>query len=403
MRAHSGKSSSDLRIANRCMVLQSIVEHPFITRSELAEKAKLSKMSVSNIISELMENDVVKEIMPEEPSASAGIPGRKAGLLDLADDSPCVLGVLITRWSIQVALGDLRARILRLEQRDHDSEMNQEKLLSAIKDLIDLARSGFDRRILAVGVVSMGPVDRERGIILSPANFYGMHDVPVVEAVRAHTGLPVFFSSDSMAAAQAETLLGEGRCHSNLLFLLIHEGIGCGIIVNGSPYAGARGLSGELGHTTIDQNGPRCACGNRGCLETYASTERMLRHIRARSEGHGEAALPIRSWEEIWRAATSGVSAAVSAIEEYCDALSTALVNMVNVFDPELIYLYQHADRRADDMMIRLLMERINRRMLARDCRQIEVRRASFGEQAVLIGSLALSIVRVFDGELSVY
>lgn len=400
MRAHSGKSSSDLRIANRCMVLQSIVEHPFITRSELAEKAKLSKMSVSNIISELMENGIVKEIMPDEPPVSAGTPGRKAGLLELADDSPCMLGVVITRWNIQVVLGDLRARVLRLEQREYEGEMNQEKLLTMIMEVIDLVRSGFDRRILAVGVVSMGPVDRERGVILSPSNFFGMHDVPVVEAVRVHTGLPVFFSSDSMAAAQAETLLGEGRRHSNFLFLLIHEGIGCGIIVNGSPYAGARGLSGELGHTTIDQNGPRCACGNRGCLETYASTECMLRHIRARSEGDAQQ---IRSWEDIWRAAVNGNKAAVSAIEEYCDALSAALVNMVNVFDPKLIYLYQHADRQADEMMIRLLMERVNRRAMARDCRQLELRRASFGEQAVLIGSLALSIVHVFDGELSFY
>ena len=74
---------------------------------------------------------------------------------------------------------------------------------------------------------------------------------------------------------------------------------------------------------------------------------------------------------------------------------------MVNVFDPELIFLYQHADRKADEMIIRLLKERINRCTLARDCRQIEICRATFGEQAVLVGSLALCIVHVFDGELS--
>jgi len=403
MKAHTGQSSSDLRVANRCMVLRSIIEKPFITRSELAQDAKLSKMSVSNIISELMENGIVKEIMPGEQSAGMGCPGRKAGLLDLADESPCMLGVLITRWNVQVVLGDLRARILRLEQRDYGAGMNQEKLLAMIMEAINSVRSGFKRRILAVGMASMGPVNREKGTILSPANFFGMCDVPVVEAVRAHTGLPVFFSSDSMAAAQAEKLLGEGRSHSDFLFLLIHEGIGCGIIVNGSPYAGARGLSGELGHTAIDQNGPQCACGSRGCLETYANVERMLCHIRAKGGNNCEGHTQVKNWEDVWRAAGDGMPEAVSAIEEYCDALSIALTNMVNVFDPELIYLYQHADRQADEMMIRLLMERINRCALARDCRQLEVRRASFGEQAVLIGSLALSIVHVLDGELSLY
>ena len=94
---------------------------------------------------------------------------------------------------------------------------------------------------------------------------------------------------------------------------------------------------------------------------------------------------------------------AISAVEEYCDALSCALANMINVFDPELIYLYQHADREADEMMMHMLAERINRRALARDCRRTEVRRASFGEQATLIGALALAIAHVFDGELSFY
>ena len=403
MKKHIGQSSSDLRIANRCMVLQRIIENPLIARSDLARDAKLSKMSVSNIVSELIENGAVKEIMPGEQSNGNGSPGRKAGLLDLADNSPCVLGVVITRWNIQAVLGDLRARILRVEQRDYRAEMNQKLLLEMIMEAIDAVCDGFERKILAVSVVSMGPVDQNRGTILAPSNFFGMHDVPVVEVVRAHTKLPVFFSSDSMAAAQAEKLLGEGRRHSDFLFLLIHEGIGCGLIVNGSPYAGARGLSGELGHTAIDHNGPRCACGSCGCLETYASTERILHHIRTRIESTGKEELQIRNWEEIWRAATGGVQEAVSAIEEYCDALSVALVNMVNVFDPELIFLYQHADRKADEMMIRLLEERINRRALARDCRQLEVCPASFGEQAVLVGSLALCIVRVLDGELSFY
>ena len=156
-----------------------------------------------------------------------------------------------------------------------------------------------------------------------------------------------------------------------------------------------------MGHTSIDLNGPKCPCGSCGCLELYASTDRMLRHIRARlPQG---VPMPVRHWEEIWRAATGGMPEAISAAEEYCDALSCALTNMVNVFDPELIYLYQHADRQADEMMIRMLMQRINRRALAQDCRQVEVRRASFGEQAALIGALALAIAHVFDGKLSFY
>ena len=399
MDVRTGQSAVDLKLANRCLVLRAIVENPLISRGALASATKLSKMSVSNIISEFAEMGMVQETDREHPCS--GGPGRKAGLLDLADSSPCVLGVLITRWNVQVALSDLRARILRLEQRDYAPDMSEKALLEMMLDGIDAVCRGFDRRILGVGLAAMGPVSKERGTILSPSNFFGLHDVPVVEAVHAHTGLPVFFASDSMAAAQAEKLLGEGRSHANFLFLLIHEGIGCGVIINDRPYTGARGLGGEMGHTSIDLNGPKCPCGSCGCLELYASTDRMLRHIRARlPQG---APMPVRHWEEVWRAATGGMPEAISAAEEYCDALSCALTNMVNVFDPELIYLYQHADRQADEMMIRMLMQRINRRALAQDCRQVEVRRASFGEQAALIGALALAIAHVFDGKLSFY
>ena len=192
MDVRTGQSAVDLKLANRCLVLRAIVENPLISRGALASATKLSKMSVSNIISEFAEMGLVQETDREHPCS--GGPGRKAGLLDLADISPCVLGVLITRWNVQVALSDLRARILRLEQRDYAPDMSEKALLEMMLDGIDAVCRGFDRRILGVGLAAMGPVSKERGTILSPSNFFGLHDVPVVEAVHAHTGLPVFFA-----------------------------------------------------------------------------------------------------------------------------------------------------------------------------------------------------------------
>lgn len=397
MDARTGQSAVDLKKANRCLVLRTIVENPLISRGTLAKSTGLSKMSVSNIITEFAELGIVQETDSESTAYSG--PGRKAGLLDLSDTAPLILGVLVSRVDIQVALGDLRARIIRTEQRRYTKPLRQDALFAMILEAIDAVQAGYAHRVIGVGVASMGPVNIHSGTILSPANFFGLHDLPIVDVIRRHTGLPVFFSSDSMAAAQAEKLLGEGRSHANFLFLLIYEGIGCGIIMHDRPYTGSRGLAGELGHSSINLNGPKCSCGNRGCLEHYASTDRMLKYIRSRIPSG--SAMPVSNWREIWRAATEGDGIAAAAINEYCDALSCALVNMINVFDPELIYLYQHADESADRMMIELLKKRISRQMLARDCRNVAIRRASFGEQAALIGTLSLVIAHIFSGELS--
>ena len=399
MDVRTGQSAVDLKIANRCLVLRTIAENPLISRGALAGATRLSKMSVSNIISEFAQQDLVRESENEQPCS--GAPGRKASLLDLSPTSPCLMGVLVTRWNVEVVLGDLRANILRLEQREYTPEMTVEILIRMILDAIDAVQHGFDRRILGIGIAAIGPVSKSRGTILAPSNFFGIRDVPIVEVVHKHTGLPVFFSSDSAAAALAEKLMGDGRGHANFLFVLIHEGIGCGVIVNDRPYMGDHGLGGELGHTVIDIDGPLCPCGRRGCLELYASTGRMLRHIRAHLPP--DVPMALKSWEDIWNAAVDGIPEAVSAAEEYADALACALSNMVNVFDPELIYLYQHTYREADELMMRLLSERINKSALAQDCRHVAVRPASFGKQAALTGTLALVLSEIFDGKLSFY
>ena len=399
MDVRTGQTAIDLKIANRCLVLRAIIENPLISRRALATATHLSKMSVSNIISEFAQLDLVRESENEQPCS--GAPGRKAGLLDLSPASPCVMGVLITRWNVEVVLSDLRANILRLEQREYVSGMNAEILEKMILDAIDAVRRDFGRRILGVGIASIGPVNRSRGTMLAPSNFFGIRDFPVVDIVRAHTGLPVFFSSDSAAAALAEKLMGDGRSHANFLFVLIHEGIGCGVIVNDRPYMGDHGLGGELGHTVIDIDGPSCPCGRKGCLELYASTHRMLHHIRTRLPQ--DVPMTLQNWEDTWSAAVSGMPEALSAAQEYADALACALANMVNVFDPELIYIYQHTDREADELMMRLLSERINSSTLAQDCRQVKMHRASFGKQAALIGTSALVLSEIFDGKLSFY
>lgn len=393
-----GRDVYDVKVENRCLVLQTIAQRPMISRAELAAATGLSKMSMSNIIGELMQLGIVCE--PVNGRLEAVTAGRKPRYLDLAETSPCVIGIFISRYGVQVSLGDLRARILWTQHEPYPAMMDSEKLIEMTLRAIERAQKDCIRPILGVGIAAIGPVSTERGTILSPANFFGMHDVPIVQAVREATGYPVFLSSDNMAGAQAEKLFGEGRAHQNFLFLLIWEGIGCGIIVDGRPHVGQRGLGGELGHASICYNGPVCSCGARGCLELYANTGRMAEHVRSRIAS-GEASMlsgAELNWKNILRAACAEDAAALSAVREYCGFLSCALVNMVNVFDPEIIYLCQNECEEVGQLLSRLIQRELDTHMLAPDCRCVTVRSATFGSNAAVIGSLALVAARVFDG-----
>lgn len=393
-----GRGVNDVKKVNRRLVLRAIADTPRISRGELARKTGLSKMSMSNIISELMGLGIVREI--EAGRCAQGALGRRPGYLDLTDTSPCVIGVFISRHGVQVTAGDLRTRILCWDRRAYPPAMDQDALIALTLQSIRQVRRGLNRPVLGIGIAAIGPVSTQRGTILSPANFFGLRDIPIVEAVERDTGLPVFLASDSMAGAQGEKLFGQGRAHSNFLFLLIWEGIGCGIIVEDKPYAGARGLGGELGHTCIRFDGPPCSCGGRGCLELYANTRRMALRV--------ERSLPQQplppgcalDWPGIWRAALAGHPAALAACQEYCDYLACALVNMVNVFDPELIYLCQQEDESYGGLIRDMLEERIQRSSLAPDCRAVPVRFATFGPQAAVVGSLAMVVGQVFNGAL---
>ena len=393
-----GLGVNDVKKENRCLVLRAIVDTPMISRGELARRTGLSKMSMSNIIGELMGSGIVREL--EAGRCAQGALGRRPGYLDLTDTSPCVIGVSISRHDVQVTAGDLRTRILRREKRPYPASMDQNALIRLTLEAIRQVRRDLDRPVLGVGIAAIGPVSTQRGTILSPANFFGLRDIPIVGAVERDTGLPVFLASDSMACAQGEKLFGEGRAHSNFLFLLIWEGIGCGIIVEDKPYAGARGLGGELGHTCIRFDGPSCACGSKGCLELYANAQRMAHRVGQTLSQHPLPSGCALDWAGIWRAALAGHAGALDACREYCDYLACALVNMVNVFDPELIYLCQQEDESYGGLIRDMLEERIQRSSLAPDCRAVPVRFATFGPQAAVVGSLAMVVGQVFNGAL---
>ena len=203
-------------------------------------------------------------------------------MLFLNEKSFFAVGVNVTRRHITVGITDLGGNIVI---QDDFSICPPDRAMVEIKETIDkqIKDSGIDiSKIHKISVVTPGPVDADRGIVLNPPNFDQWHNVQIVNELKNLTGLEVILENVSSATAIAEKYFGASTDTENCLALRVDEGIGSGIVISDSLFKGPC----ELGHTSIKYDGIKCECGNRGCLEKYASIPRIL-------DG-----TPYKSWQE---------------------------------------------------------------------------------------------------------
>lgn len=197
----------------------------------------------------------------------------------------------------------------------------------------------------SIVIAAAGAIDLERGLVTSSPNLLGWHDVPLRDMVEEKYKVNTLLINDANAEALGEHQLGAGKGVDNLILVTVGTGIGGGIITNGRLYSGANGSAGEIGHTTIDVNGPRCKCGNIGCWETFASGRAMAREAQARVKWGEESVLAGMvhgeieqiTTEKIDVAARGGDPLALDIISKAATYLGIGMVNLVNAFNPEMI------------------------------------------------------------------
>ncbi|HEY5638726.1 MAG TPA: ROK family protein [Dehalococcoidia bacterium] len=197
-----------------------------------------------------------------------------------------------------------------------------------------------------LGVASPGWVDTERGVVPAAPQLVGWRDVPLVEMLQERLGVTVRLENDANAAALGENVYGAGRGTRHMLYITVSTGVGAGIVADGRLYGGAKGSAGEIGHTIVDPSGPRCGCGNSGCLESLSSGTAIARRaeeVAERGESGALAAIKARegrlSARLVADAARDGDAASAAIYEEAGRFLGIALANAVNLLSPEAIVL----------------------------------------------------------------
>lgn len=267
---------------NRALVLQTLISHEGASRADIARETELTRVTVSDLIAELIETGIVEEL----GQSASGRRGKPATLLRVDPESRHIVGLDLSH------LGHLRAAVFNLtgdklwQYALDTDEVTGEEAASLVVDLAERAVAHVKVPLLGVGVGSPGIVDPE-GTVLTAPNFE-WHDYPLGPRLRESLGLPVHVANDSNAAVMAASSFDGYQ--DDLMVINFGYGIGAGILLDGVPRLGPNYAAGEIGHLVVGTDGgPACACGKNGCLEAWVS-QPHLRRALAEARGDEERA-----------------------------------------------------------------------------------------------------------------
>lgn len=298
--------------------------------------------------------------------------------------------------AMKCALVDRGGAVLATERRSTGRDRGPDAVVATIVDTAAELAAGAradGRDPLAIGLVVPGVVAEDTGTAVYSSNI-GWRDVPIARLVAERTGLSTTLGHDVRAGAVAEARRGAGTDSDNVLFVAIGTGIAAGHVLSGTTYPGAHGAPSELGHVVIRPGGPRCGCGQFGCLEAFCSAASVAR--RYAEAVHG-AAGDVPASEVVARA-VAGERAAAEVWRETVELLADGLITAIRMLDPELIVLGGGLAE-AGDALMRPLPAALEARLMFQTLPRL--RRAVLGDEAGCIGAALLALDRLNQGGIA--
>jgi predicted NBD/HSP70 family sugar kinase len=330
--SRKGQNLLDLRDVNLNVLLSAIWENAPIPRVELAQRTGLAPSSITRLIRQLSSKELIIETGKGQSSG-----GRQPILIEPNPDAGVIVSLDLSGSKMRGGIFDAANRVICEKEKPFEGlgpEAIQQQMISLARELLDepLVK---ERKLLGVGVSSPGIVSGDVHI----SHTLKLHNFPLKRILEETFNVPVIVQNDSYVAALAEKYYGAGRGLENFMYLLLSDGIGAGLILNGDIYKGPLESAGEIGHSIVERSGTICGCGKRGCLETVASRSAILSHaqrildyeqdkILASLSGHDRQNLTLATIKE---AAESGSVGAQEAIQYAANHVGFALVNSVTI------------------------------------------------------------------------
>ncbi|MDK2800701.1 MAG: N-acetylglucosamine repressor [Clostridiales bacterium] len=398
-------SFSLMKKMNISLILNTIREKGCVSRAEIAKITGLTPATVTNITAELIK---YKLILEAERGQSNG--GRKPVMLRINSQGYYVIGIYIGSKGVEIIVANLNSDIIYSDNLNIDSSIPSEVILDGIKKKISRWMNiNKGKQILGIGVGIHGLVQSRDGISIYGPNL-GWENVPVKDTLESALKVPVFIDNDVRTMTLGESWFGLAKDITNFIFIYVGYGIGGSIVIDNQLYRGISEGAGEIGHTTIECNGPKCSCGNYGCLQALASEKAMVDEVKKLlSDGKKSV---IKSWvnddlcrispEIVFEAAIKNDDLALTVIKEKARYLGVGIANLINTFNPSLVIINGQITKLGDTIMD-CIQQEVNKRSMKYLQNSTNITFSFLGQDAVLKGTVALVLGETFNNPELVY
>ncbi len=389
-------TTTNVKTHNKILLLNHIRFTPQgISRADLARKMGLSRAAVSSIVNDLIAIDIIREAA-NGPSTG----GRRAVMLEINPACGYILGIDIGATHLGLVLADFSARVIAEEEYPFDISMGPnlglQEVDQQVKVFLEQNQFSLDD-IVAIGVGVPGPVVSEAGGVVAPPIMPGWDGFPIQSHLQTLWGHPITLNNDAELGALGEWAYGAGRSEQDLLFIKVGFGIGAGMLLNGQIYSGTTGSAGEIGHITINEFGPMCTCGNRGCLEALAGGRAIADQAKgAVRSGKRTELASIKSVDKITALdvaleARKGDLVAQEIISNAGQYLGIAIANLINVVNPSMIVIGGGVAQMGD-LLLEPIRQSAATRSLPAAARVVRITAAVLGRRSSGMGAVVQAL-----------
>ena len=376
----------DMRTSNALLILNIIRKAP-CSRASIAKMTGLSRSAVTIIIDHLMQQGMV-----EETQTSQNGTGRKALDLKICKNAGYTIGVHLRSQMYTIGVFNLEGELLQAESNDYHKDFLPEAQLESIgSHIVQLIQSqGIEaKKVLGVGICASGPVDVQAGKVIRSSSVW--HEVEICQRLSSLLHWNCFLENRSNARAVYEKLYGKCKEYSSFIFFKVDESVGGAIVYKDEVLSGYRRFGNEFGHISIKHDGKRCECGNFGCLDMYASIPAILKQF---PQIAGD------SWKSIVDEAYDGNPVAIQAIKQEADYISTGIVKLCYIFEPEAIALAGDITYRPN-LLMALISEDVSERHILREVFNSKIILADQIDHINLRSAAALVVEEFYQGKIN--
>ncbi|MBD2834474.1 MULTISPECIES: ROK family transcriptional regulator [Streptomyces] len=381
-------SQTSLHRANLERVVRAVRMAGSLTQAEIARSTGLSAATVSNIVRELKDGGTV-EVTP----TSAG--GRRARSVSLSGDAGIVIGVDFGHTHLRVAIGNLAHQVLAEESEPLDVDASSAEGFGRAEQLVNrlIETTGISpEKVIGVGLGVPGPIDVESGTLGSTSILPGWTGINPSQELAGRLGVPVYVDNDANLGALGELVWGSGRGVKDLAYIKVASGVGAGLVIDGHIYRGPGGTAGEIGHITLDESGPVCRCGNRGCLETFTAARYVLPLLKP---SHGSD-LTMERMVQLAREGDPGCRRVIGDVGRH---IGSGVANLCNLLNPSRVVLGGSLAE-AGELVLAPIRDSVSRYAIPSAARQLSVLPGALGGRAEVLGALALVLSEMGDSTL---